>query len=262
MVGGKDFPAFKINLLFLEGRLIMTIQYTLYQNKLTQSDNLYSAKVLKTASADTEDIIDRIVQQGSTLTRPDILAAIQSIFSAVSQMLLEGKRINFAGLCDFSCKIKGKFEGLDDRFDPARHIVDLCVTPAKKMQNYVRENAHTSKQATRLRTPSVFEYSDLASNTTNSFVTSGNIGSITGRNLSFNQQSEDEGIFFVSTGDNHKTKVQSVETNKPSRLIFMVPDLPEGSYYLQVSTRYTPAGDLRSGRLNCLLATEPELAVV
>ena len=68
----------------------MTIDYALYRNKLTGEDDLYSARTMKTGSADTEQIIDRIVQQGSTLTTPDVAAVLQSAFTVIARMLLEG----------------------------------------------------------------------------------------------------------------------------------------------------------------------------
>ena len=240
----------------------MTINYALYENKLTEAADLYTARVIKTDSANTDDIIDCVVRQGSTLTRPDIMAAIQSIVTAIERMLLDGQRVNFAGLCELVCGIRGNFEGIEDRFDPARHRVNLCVTPGRKMRDIIKANARTAKQAAHLPAPYVSEYNDLASGTTDHFVTSGNIGSVRGTKLAFNPQAEDEGIFFINTGDNQEIKVQAVQKNKPGELIFMVPELADGTYRLQVASRYSAQGQLRAGQLNCLLAAEPAALAV
>ena len=181
----------------------MTIDYSLYQNKLTEASDLYAAQVLITSSADLETIADRIVEQGSTVTRTDVIAVLEGAVNAVENLLLEGARVNFGGLFDLFPKIKGKFNGITDHYDPSRHQVDVGATPGARVRKTVRENAAVTKLETVLPMPLVLEYTDLGTGETNNHVTSGNIGTINGSRLSFDETAEDEGIYFNNTETHH-----------------------------------------------------------
>ena len=54
----------------------MAINYCLLENNLTSDPNDYAAQVKITSSADLEQIADRMIEQGSTVTKADILAVL------------------------------------------------------------------------------------------------------------------------------------------------------------------------------------------
>ena len=56
------------------------------------------------------------------------------------------------------------------------------------------------------------------------------------------------------------TKVPAVQKNKPSQLVFLVPNLEDGTYHLEVRAKMgsgTPARELRIGRLDSILTVLP-----
>lgn len=55
------------------------------------------AMVQPTATAKLEDVIKRIIHQGSTVTRPDIVSVLEDFFSAVESIVLEGMNVNTPG---------------------------------------------------------------------------------------------------------------------------------------------------------------------
>jgi len=228
----------------------MAIDYALYKNKLTEETDLYAARVLITASADLETIADRIVEQGSTVTRTDIIAVLEGSVSAVQSLLLEGTRVNFGGLFDLYPKIKGKFTSVTDHYDPSRHQVDIGATPGSRVRRFIRDNAAVGKLETILPKPSVLEYVDLGTGTTNTAVTSGNIGTLHGSRLAFDPANADEGIFLIDATTAAEVKVTQIQKNKPSELIFMVPDFAFTSLFIEVRKHFTEGGELRTGRLD------------
>jgi len=240
----------------------MSIDYALYQNKLTEATDLYAAKVLITASADLETIADRIVEQGSTVTRTDVIAVLEGSVIAVENMLLEGARVNFGGLFDVFPKIKGKFSGITDHYDPSRHQVDVAAAPGARVRKTVRENATVTKLETVLPKPLVLEYFDLSTGEVNNHITVGNIGTINGSRLSFDPSESDEGIYLVDPTGVGTTKVTAIQKNKPSQLVFMVPDVPMPSLYLEVRKRFTATGELRVGKLDTILTKSAALVEV
>jgi hypothetical protein len=231
----------------------MTINYALYKNNLTEADDLYAARVMLTGSADLNTIVERIVDQGTTVTRTDIVAVLESAIEATDNLLLEGSRVNFGGLCDLYPRISGKFNGITDHYDPSRHKVDVGASPGSRVRKTVRDGAAVNKQNTILPKPLISQYSDLGSGEVNNHITPDSIGSINGSKLSFDESDPDEGIYFNHTTSPSKIKVTAVQKNKPSELVFMVPDLADGEYQLEVYKRFTENGELRSGHLDTVL---------
>jgi len=240
----------------------MTIKYALYENKLTEATDLYAAKVLISGSADLNTIVDRIVDQGSTVTRTDIIAVLEGAIEATDNLLLDGWRVNFGGLCDLFPRIKGKFNGITDHYDPSRHQIDVGAAPGSRVRKTIRDDAAVTKRETILPAPLVLEYTDLGSGETNDHVTPGSIGTINGSRLAFNELAEDEGIYFNSTSTPAKVKVTAIQKNKPSELVFMVPELSVGTYWLEVYKHFTPEGDLRMGRMDNILTVAAVMAAV
>ena len=55
----------------------MAINYALFENHLTSDPDDYAAQVKITGSAGLEVIAQRMIDQGSTVTKPDILAVLE-----------------------------------------------------------------------------------------------------------------------------------------------------------------------------------------
>ncbi len=234
----------------------MAINYALYENHLTTDPADFAAQVDITASADTEAIADRMIQQGSTVTKPDILAVIEDLVQATESFLLEGYRVNMAGLFEMFPRVKGIFNGAADTFDPARHYVDVGANPGSRVREDVRAQASVAKQETILPAPAPLEYVDLGSGETNGLVTPGNIGTVNGHRLKYDDTQADEGIWFVSDGG-PETKVTLVQKNKPGQLVFLVPTLAPAPYYLEVRVQFSKDGPVRTGRLDAQLSVLP-----
>ncbi|HUW83231.1 MAG TPA: DUF4469 domain-containing protein [Phycisphaerae bacterium] len=83
---------------------------------------------------------------------------------------------------------------------------------------------------------------------------------MTGNRLKFDPNEADEGLYFVADASG-ETKVSTVQKNKPSQLVFLVPaGLAAGTYHLEVRARMgsgTSARELRMGRLDSTLTVLP-----
>lgn len=233
----------------------MAINYALFENNLTSDPNDYAAHVQETGSADLDAIANRIIDQGSTTTKADILAVLEDAIKATESFLLEGYRVNLGGLCELFPRVKGVFNGITDTFDASRHRVDVGANPGSRVRGTVRDNASVSKEETVKPAPAPLEYVDLATGEINGAVTAGTIGTINGHRLKFDTAQADEGIYFVAaTGPPIATKVSAVQKNKPGQVVFLVPALaPAATYYLEVRARF--GSDLRIGRLDAILST-------
>ena len=235
----------------------MTIKYRLTPNKLTETE-CYAAKVQLTGSADLDDIVARIVDQGTTVRPPDILAVLENAIQATNSLLLEGMRVNLGGLCDLFPKISGKFTGPTDGYDPARHQVDVGSAPGVRVRDAIRAEAAVEKLEGSKPLPVLLQVADLATGEIDTVLTVGSVDTLDGNRLRFDPAKVDEGLYFVAVADGAATKVTLLQKNSPSQLVFVTPALTAAaSFWLEVRTRFTENGELRSGRLaKTVLITE------
>ncbi len=231
----------------------MTINYALFENHLTSDPEDYAAQVRITGSAGLEVVAQRMVDQGSTVTKPDILAVLEDAIKAIESCLLDGNRVQLGGLCELFPRIKGVFNGITDTFDASRHRVDVGANPGARVRRTVREGATVTKTETIKPAPALLEYVDLGSGETNGTITSGNIGTINGHRLKFNPDQDDEGIYFVNVDTGADVKLTTIQKNKPGQLVFLVPTVPGGQYYLEVRARLKDSAEIRTGRLDEVL---------
>ncbi len=230
----------------------MAIKYVLVENNLTTDPDDYMARVQPVGAADLEAIIERMIQQGSTVTRADIVSVLEDYHTAIENLLLEGQNVN-TPLANFSVSIKGVFQGLTDSFDPARHRLNAVVTPGPRLRKALRERGQVVKQEAVKAAPHPVDYIDLNSGERNGILTPGGMGEVLGHRLKFDPSDPAQGIFFIAE-DGTETRVTVVGRNKPGDLMFLVPaSLAAGEYTLEVRAIFRKTTDLRVGRLDEVL---------
>jgi hypothetical protein len=83
-------------------------------------------------------------------------------------------------------------------------------------------------------------------------LTPGGIGELNGSRLAFDASDNEQGIWFVAI-EGAETKVTSIALNKPSKLIFMVPQLQAGEYEVKVRVKFKGSKSLREAVLRKIL---------
>lgn len=231
----------------------MPIHYALFENNLTADPDDFAAIVQVVDSTDLDALAQRMVERGSTTTRADILAVLEDAIGACESLLLDGMRVNFGGLVELFPRVRGVFTGATDAFDAARHAVDVGANPGARIRKTVRDNAALVKDEAVKPAPNPIEFRDIASDTSNGQVTPDNIGQLSGNRLKFDAAQADEGAYFVLVALGTTTKVATVQKNKPSQLVFLIPTLPAGDYQIEVRARISGGTELRTGRLDAVL---------
>ena len=230
------------------------ITYSLIENTVTADPDDYYGQIQLAGSADTEAVIDRMVSLGSTVVKADILATLQLFYQATEALVLEGFRVNVAGIVDVYPRMQGVFNGITDSYDPSRHQVGVTASAGAQLRESVRQQAQVQKDETVKPRPAPLQYVDLASGTVDTTLTRGTIGTLNGARLKFDSSDSDEGIYLIPTGGAAPIKITAVQRNKPAQLVFLTPAvLAAGSYWLEVRARVRGVGELRSGRLDAAL---------
>ena len=215
------------------------LKYCLRENLLTPAPDDYMAQAADVRSYTLDEIIDLMMEKGSTLTKADVKAVLQIYGEVVSTIIKDGSAVN-TPLMNTSMSISGVFDGANDSFDKKRHTVNLNITAGTLLRDAVTK-VKCEKTEGVSTDPYITEVTDIVTGTVNTTLTKGGVVQLVGSRLKFDAKDTAQGIFFVpETGNPVRAAV--IAENKPARLMAIIPaDLAAGTYYIEVRTKYANA---------------------
>lgn len=225
----------------------MPIEYALYPNHLTNNPNDHRGMVKHSRSLSQADLIDDMIRRGSTVTRADALATLENYEAAVARALSRGYRIN-TPLINYSLSISGTFTSHEDYFDPTRHKLHINCNRGLRLKK-LTEELSLQKVDGRILRPTISWFRDIETDTRNKKLTPGGMAIVSGRHLKIEPDDSQQGVFFISP-DGTKTPVDRYIRNKPSELIFSIPDhLSAERYTLRIAAKPKNTAELRTSQL-------------
>ena len=216
------------------------LKYSLRENLLTPAPDDYMAQAADVRSYTLDEIIDLMMEKGTTLTRADVAATLQVYGEVVSAIIKDGSAVN-TPLMNTSMSISGVFDGANDSFDKKRHTVNLNITAGTLLRDAVTK-VKCEKTEGVSTDPYITEVADIVSGKVNEVLTKGGVVQLTGSRLKFDAKDTAQGIFFVpETGEAVRATV--IAENKPARLMAIIPaDLAAGTYYIEVRSKHSGGG--------------------
>ncbi|WP_455156926.1 DNA-binding domain-containing protein [Treponema socranskii] len=195
----------------------------------------YMAQTADVRSYTLDEIINLMMEKGSSVTRADAAAVLQVYGEVCALLVANGAALN-TPLMNASMSISGVFDGANDSFDRRRHAVNLNMTAGTLLRDALA-SVKCEKTQIASTDPYITEVKDVVSDTVNSALTKGGIVQITGSRLKFDAKDETQGIFFVpETGVPVRATV--VAENKPARLTALIPQtLDAGIRYIEIRTK-------------------------
>ncbi|WP_321281010.1 DNA-binding domain-containing protein [Marinifilum fragile] len=226
----------------------MTLRYGLGLNHLTEAPNDYTAVVTDSTNINVTKIMERMIGKGSTVTKAEGLSVIEEFEYAVVEEVKNGNIVS-TDLFRISPSISGVFEDENDSFDPSRHSINLNISPGPRLQEIISK-IELKKVALSSAEPVIEKFVDLKTKVENESFTPGQIASIKGSLLKFNEEDNNQGVFFIAV-DGTETRVTEFVKNKPSELMFFVPDgLTIGNFQLEVRNTPHKLKTIKKGRLS------------
>ena len=228
------------------------LKYCLRENLLTPAPDDYMAQAADVRSYTLDEIIDLMMDKGTTLTRADVAATLQVYGEVVSAIIKDGSAVN-TPLMNTSMSISGVFDGANDSFDKKRHTVNLNITAGTLLRDAVTK-VKCEKTEGVSTDPYITEVTDIVTGTVNTTLSKGGVVQLVGSRLKFDAKDTAQGIFFVpETGEAVRAAV--IAENKPARLMAIIPaDLAAGTYYIEVRTKILEGNKsgktLKTGRFN------------
>ena len=226
----------------------MTLRYGLGLNHLTDAPNDYTAVVTDTKTVGVSKIMERMIGKGSTVTKAEGLSVIEEFEYAVVEVVKDGNAVS-TDLFRIHPSISGVFNDEHDSFDPSRHNVRLNISPGPRLLEIISA-IELEKVSITSAKPEIFQFVDLKSKSVNESLTPGQIASIKGNLLRLDEEDPQQGVFFI-TNDASEIRVTDFVKNKPSELMFFIPDsLATGSYKLELRTILHNSKVLKKARLS------------
>ena len=211
----------------------MSIQYYVRENNLKKDKREYRATVVHNNTVDMDQVIDRIINQGTTVNVPDILGVFANFQMAIQHFLEEGFSVK-TPFANFSTSIKGTFSEFSDDFDPKKHKIVGVVNPGKELRKFYKKRHKTQKVKRKSHVPNPSDFTDVVSGEKNKVITPNGMAKIIGHYLKYDQDDPKQGIFFKHE-NRQEYRVSIIGQNKPSTLFFMNPqDLPRGQYQIHL----------------------------
>ena len=216
------------------------LKYSLRENLLTPAPDDYMAQAADVRSYTLDEIIDLMMDKGTTLTRADVAATLQVYGEVCSSLIKDGAALN-TPLMNTSMSISGVFDGANDSFDKKRHTVNLNITAGTLLRDAVTK-VKCEKTEAASTDPYITEVADIVSGKVNEVLTKGGVVQLVGSRLKFDAKDAAQGIFFVpETGNPVRASV--IAENKPARVMAIIPaDLPAGTYYIEVRSKHSGGG--------------------
>ncbi len=235
----------------------MPIRYYLRPNPLPGREKQFMAQVVSVDTIDEETLAARITEEIGEGSREDVDQVLAALGRVVPRLIGDGYRVNVAGLAQFFPVMSGRFSGAEDEFDKKRHEVGVAAAVGQKLADEVKAKARLEKQKPSEQVPTPTYYKETGSHTVAGKVIPGNIGTLHGRRLAFDQQAVDEGVFFISASEDKKVvRAKAYAVVQPAEIVFQVPEsLAPGKWILEVRARVRGGKQVRAGRLSAPLET-------
>lgn len=212
----------------------MALRYALTENLLTADPNDYMAVTTDNPTAGINDIVDRMISRGSTVTKAEALGVLEEFNQAVADLLKTGSNIN-TELFTIYPTISGVFNSSGEAFNANKHAINLKMRTGNRLKDIHRAIVLERVEGNVYK-PVIQVVADLKSGAVNDTVSIGQILSVKGSLLKISEEEAQAGIFFIASGG-AETRVTQIVTNKPGELLFFVPaNVLPGACVIEIRT--------------------------
>lgn len=199
-------------------------------------DDDFIFNVVYTANRSIKDICR--LAANDKYSASELESVYRQLLATAKDELYGGATVEF-GFANNSLGVNGLFIGVNPAFDPTRNSIEMRCTPRVEFQREVQQIPVivTGKDDGG---PAITKVIDVATGNVNTTLTAG--GGLNGEGTRTKVAGPDasNGFRFVNADTQAITEVPagSILRNDPSYFSLIVPALPDGKYYLEVTTQF------------------------
>ena len=208
--------------------------FSLNDNPFTADPADKIAKIENAQSYGVSDLVQMIIDEGSTLNRADVEGSISSFFEKCAKVVSQGGNLNLP-ILNTSLSISGVFVNADDVFDPKRHSLKLNANAGSLLKNALKK-VKLTKIAPKNNAPNIVSVTDKITGAVDGDIKAGSVVKLSGNRLKFEENDAEQGVFFVQDGV--AKRQTTVLDNKPASVVVIVPsDLVAGEVKLELRSK-------------------------
>lgn len=211
----------------------------LVANKLTEREDDFTFNVTYLANRTVKDLCRLAANAGSKFSASELESAYNDLMAQARNELYSASTVEF-GFSNNSLGVDGSFIGPKAQLDPELNNVTLRCSPRGEFKNDLK-SISVIVSAVEEALPTIIKVNDTTTGCVNNKITAG--GGLTGegyRTKIAGTGNTTIGFFFINASTKVETAVPetSLIRNEPSNFSFIIPQLPDGDYYLEVATQY------------------------
>lgn len=208
-------------------------------NKLSEREDDFIINVVYQANRTIKDLC-KFAAVKSKFTASELESAYMDLYAQAKEELYNASTVEF-GFANNSLGVDGVLVGPEPQFDPAVNNVTLRCTPrAEFKEDLKRINVIITGTSDGM--PVITKVTDATTGSINCDITPGKGLTGEGNRVRIaGEEGKPVGFFFINSKDQTETPVPASDLlrNDPSFFSFIIPQLADGSYYLEIATQTT-----------------------
>lgn len=215
-----------------------SITGNLVANMLTEREDDYTFNVTYTANRSIKDLCKLAAAGKSKFTASELESAYNDLKEQAKLELFTSATVEF-GFTNNMLGVDGPFIGPEAKFDPAVNSVTMRCIPRIEFKSDLESISVIVGQVSE-GLPTITKVTDVVTGEVNAHITPGGSLNGTGKRVRIvGEEGKPVGFFFINANDQTETAVPmtALSRNDPSYFSFIVPQLPDGNYYLEVATQ-------------------------
>jgi len=214
----------------------MGIKYFIFQTRL-QGESRFFGRVILKGTLDQSAMIGRMLDMGTSLTKPDITAVLQLLSIAIEKACGEGYKVNLDGLVQITPVVGGEFAERSDSFASPRNSLYLTAQVAKALNERVSKNTSVERVIVDENRPILLDVVDSEADTGITTLAVGHIVSISGKRLKFDSARPEEYLRLVNAQNPTEfVSVSRFHKVSDQELVFRLPQAPFLEGYFELAT--------------------------
>lgn len=195
----------------------------------------YYGRCVPRATLGHTQLAQAIVDSGSTLNYVDIVAVLLALSETIERELVKGNSITLGDLVNLQMTMRGTFDTLSTPRTPGLQDLEPSAHFGARLRRNLMLKCIPERIDPSTIIPVINTYYDSMNGSGNLF-TSGAIATIRGKNLVFNPQNENEGIFFIETDGPTVQRVNAYGSVSHKAVTFLAPSVEHESsdYRLEI----------------------------
>ena len=217
-----------------------SITGNLVANPLTEREDDYTFNVTYVSNRSIDDLCKLAANNKSKFTASELRAAYDALEAQAEEEIYSASTVEF-GFTYNSLGVDGSFIGQEAKFDRTKNKVILRCIPRTEFRKKLDEISvivgHVEEGL-----PTIIKVTDVFTGEVNSKLTPGNTLNGEGKRTKIVGTKENTvGFFLIKSDDETSTAIPatSVSRNDPSYFSFIIPQLADGTYYLEIATQYS-----------------------